>query len=197
MSELKRRQEDEFSEPRSRFKAERVTEINEEVIDRSYSLDALCYPSEMMADREEYELVLQDPTGVHVALEDEQGFCGQILAYDIFGDEVLAEADPEVTKEKQGEALYVYTTAIRPNVEGAESVRGIEALKTLWDRFRQEATDAGYEKIVAYARVDNGMSDILQAKCGAQALRRKENWLDMGKDFDYVEIPLKKEKKEE
>ena len=116
------------AEQEPRFKTERIAEITDAVIDRSHNLDAACYPADMMSPREEYEEVLKDPTGVHVALEDAQGFCGHILAYDFAKDyDEVKEEDPELSKSKSGEALYVYSIAIRPETEGMESVRRWQA----------------------------------------------------------------------
>jgi len=185
------------------MRVRRITNPDDAMVEQIYQLESACFPAEMMTDKEEVEGVL-NTEGVHILIEDENGIFGHISAVDhnteFRGDDkdpeniYIGDYDPDYKPEDN--ALYINCIDI---IQGRNKLQGLgspKALKMLWDKFVKEAVESGYEKATMYARIITGESDIVQKKLGGKHFRKMENWLDMGEDFDYLEIDLPEKENE-
>jgi hypothetical protein len=170
------------------MRTQRIFNPDDAMVAEIYQLERACFPEEMMETEEELGDVLKTE-GVHILIKDKEGIFGHISAVDHNIEcDFMKDYDPDYVPLEN--ALYVETLDI---LQGRNNLQGLgrpKALEMLWVKFVEEAVASGYKKATMYARKSNGESKIVQKKLGGKFFRTMKNWLDMGEDFDYLEVGL-------
>ena len=175
------------------MRVERIVNPDEAMVNKIFDIETACFPPEMMeaseegiSPRDELREVLETK-GVHVLIEDAEGPFGHISAVDHDTQvDFMKEYDPEYKPQK--DTLYINSLDIMQGRNQQEGLERPKALEMLWEEFKKEAIADGYKTATMYARP--GESRVAQRKLGAKYFRTMPNWLDMGEDFDYLEISL-------
>jgi hypothetical protein len=181
------------SEPEMRVR--RIVNPDDAMVEKIFELEKACFPPEMLEPSEEditpedeLKAVLETQ-GVHVLIEDKTGIFGHISAVDHNTEcDFLKDYDPDY--KPKDKALYVNCLDV---MQGRNNLQGLgrpKALEMLWAEFVKEAVASDYKTVTMYARKSNSESDIIQKKLGGKFFRTMKNWLDMGEDFDYLEVDL-------
>jgi len=115
---------------------------------------------------------------------------GRALIGETYGSAIAAALDEDAEEEghvdllpyRHRQAIYVYSTAIRPRWQG----KGLS--KILKAYFLGRAAQAGYRIAVGHAK--EGRSSALNELFGARLLTRHPNWYGTGEPYWFYEMPL-------
>ncbi len=157
------------------IKIEEISRINSDLIEKINQLEKVCFPEELQTPAEEY-LAMK---GLHFVLKKDNQIIGNLSAVET--EEIPSLVDRNHLNK---ETLYVWTIAIKPEA------RSLKNFNKLIKELYEKAKERKIKKLVMHARVNEHLSDILQARYGAKKIRRVENWLESGEPFDYLEIDL-------
>ena len=170
------------------MKAKIERRFNWKILKDVINLENSSFPKEWIYDdaEEYYMKMLKDKNNINIFLEDKGKRIGYILA--IPHNNILEELkkeDPELKKDSK--KYYVDTIEILPWYRGGKGV--FLMIQLLFDECKKKGT----KKISMHARVNNGLSRVIQRKYNAINIRRIEKWpfYNLNEPTDYIEILIK------
>jgi len=174
------------NEIKTETKVDVIHGYSNEILKEILDVEKQSFPKEIQSSAEDLKEILENSDGIHLLAKDVAGkVVGALLSLRQSQEyEDLKKYDPDFINDET--ALYVESVAIKPNF------RSLEVANKLLKTLIEQAEKKQYKKITMHTRVSNGLSDILQKRCGANFKKRIENWYGFGEPFDYLEIELSK-----
>lgn len=175
------------NEKKSTTKIEAISGYSEEILGQVLDIERESFPEEIQSSPENLKEILENSDGIHLLARDkDEKVVGALLSLRQSQEyEFLKDYDPDFANDEN--SLYVESIAIKPKS------RSIEVANGLFKTLVEQAKERHFKKITMHARVSNGLSDVLQKRCGAKFFKRIENWYGFGEPFDYLEIEIPEE----
>ncbi len=169
------------------FKTEVVHELNEEILNGILRVNRGSFPTNWIYyDAEEYYRdMLKKRENIHIVLKYDESIVGYLLA--IPHNEAVKELtndDPEMKNDPM--KYYIETTGILPEY------RGKKGFSKILDTLILECKKKGIAKLSLHARVETGLSMIIQTKFKANEVRRVKEWryYNYQEPADYIDVLL-------
>jgi len=174
--------------PTNKYVISQLETPNIKDIEEIILLDNQIFPAEMWVEASELKKTIESG-GVQTILKDEnEKIVGYIISspYEqVYSN--LKEFDDNLTRETG--VLYIGSMGISPKH------RNLKNFLSLWKNFVSQSKQAGYTKINGHFRSSQGLSSIIEKRFGGKKVHRIENWAGFGEPFDYIEINISNDEK--